>query len=85
MMLLSLLTLPALGDNSGLDRQWADLAGVCSGPAPPVPTIVSIQAARAEGPGLEVCLQGWEMLKPGQSTQNSWPSEKTLGHKEGSP
>lgn len=49
MMLLSLLALPALGDNSGLDRQWAGLAGVCSGPAPPVPTIVSIQAARAEG------------------------------------
>lgn len=85
-MLMRLRTLPALGDNSGLDREWAGLAGVCSGPEPPVLTIVSIQAAQAEGPGLGVCLQGWDMLQQGQSSQNSWPSPgKKLGHKEGSP
>lgn len=56
MMLTCLLTLPALGDNSGLDREWAGLTGVYSGPEPPVPTNVSIQAAQAEGPELGVSL-----------------------------
>lgn len=65
MMLMCLLTLPALGDNSGLDSEWAGLAGVCSGPEPPCACQCIHSGCRTEGLGLGVRLQEMRSAEAG--------------------